>query len=138
MAKNIIYTPGTSLAAPVPANTKAGDPVQIGGLNGIAATDRAVASTGPLLADGSPNTAYNYGGGNADGNASVELEGVANVKVTAGAAPAWGAPVYYDPAGVATKITATAGALVLWGRAVDLAPVNNGDGTFQVLVRIHN
>ena len=55
---------------------------------------------------------------------------------TTAAAPTFGAPIYFDPAGVATTLTTTAGALAVFGHAVDRAPVNTGDGTFQVLVMI--
>ena len=138
MAKNIVYKPGDHLPAPVAAGTKSGDALQLGGLNAVAITDRANTSTGPINADGTVNTNYNPGGSNDQGNASVWFEGVVNMKVTAAAAPAFGAPVYFDPAGAATKLTVTAGALIKWGNAVSLAPVNNGDGTYQVLVRIAN
>ena len=139
MAKNIIYKPGQSIPAPVASGTKAGDPVHVGSLNGVAVTDRAKTDVAPLNADGTVNAAYNAGGGNANGNASVRFAGGGPViahNVTTAAAPTFGAPIYFDPAGVATKLTTTAGALAVFGHAVDLAPVNNGDGTFKVLVMI--
>ena len=139
MATNIVYKPGQHLAAPVPANTKAGTAVRIGGLNAITVTDRAKTDVAPLNADGTINTAYNAGGGNANGNASVWFAGGGPAivhNVTTAAAPTFGAPIYFDPAGVATKLTTTAGALAVFGHAVDLAPINNGDGTFKVLVMI--
>ena len=77
MAKNITFKPGQHLPAPVPANTKAGTAVRIGGLNAVTITDRAKTDVTPLNADGTINTAYNAGGGNANGNASVHFEGVA-------------------------------------------------------------
>ena len=89
MSINNVYKPGDQLPAPVPAGTKSGDPVRIGGLNGVAIVDRAAASTGPLNADGSLNTAYNRGGGNANGNASVQFDGAHKVVVT-GKTPAMG------------------------------------------------
>ena len=135
MAKNIVYKPGDHLPAPVPAGTKSGDPLRIGGLNAVAVTDRANL-VAPLNADGSVNTAYNRGGGNANGNASVWFEGVIAIPVTTAAAPAYGAPVYYDDA--AKKLTTTAGSLAVFGHAVDLAPIDNGGGTFLVLIRISN
>ena len=63
-------------------------------------------------------------------------DGVANLPVTTASAPAFGAPVYYDDA--AKKLTTTAGSLAVWGHVVDANPINNGGGTFQVLVRINN
>lgn len=136
MAKNIVYKPGDHLSVPVPAGTKSGDPVRVGGLNGVAITDRANAGVSPVNADGTVNTAFNAGGGNPNGHASVWFEGVANLPVTTASAPAFGAPVYYDDA--AKKLTTTAGSLAVWGHVVDANPIDNGGGTFQALVRVNN
>ena len=134
MATNIIYKPGQHLAAPVAANTKAGTAVRVGGLNAITITDRAKTDVSPLNTDGSVNTAYNAGGGNANGNASVWFEGVAKVVVTSATAPTFGQPVHLAAGG----LTTTAGSDPLWGHAVDLAPVAGETGTFITLVRISN
>ena len=134
MAKNIVYKPGQHLPAPVPAGTTSGTPVRIGGLNGIAITDRAKTDVAPINANGTVNTAYNAGGGNANGNASVHFEGVAKVVVTSAAAPTFGQPVHLGASG----LTTTPGSDPLWGHAVDLAPVDLDDGTFTTLVRISN
>ena len=119
MAKNITYKPGQHLPAPVPANTKAGTAVRIGGLNAITVTDRAKTDVAPINADGTVNTAYNAGGGNANGNASVWFEGVVKVVVTAASAPTFGQAIYL----ASTGLTTTEGSNPLWGHAVDLAPV---------------
>ena len=50
MAKNIVYKPGDHLSVPVPAGTKSGDPVRVGGLNGVAITDRANTGVSPVNA----------------------------------------------------------------------------------------
>lgn len=134
MSINNVYKPGDQLPAPVPAGTKSGDPVRIGGLNGVAIVDRAAASTGPLNADGSLNTAYNRGGGNANGNASVQFDGAHKVVVTSAAAPTYGQAIHLAAAG----LTTTAGSDPLWGYSVDLAPIAGGTGTFVTLVRISN
>lgn len=134
MSINNVYKPGDQLPAPVPAGTKSGDPVRIGGLNGVAIVDRAAASTGPLNADGSLNTAYNRGGGNANGNASVQFDGAHRVVVTSGAAPTYGQAIHLAAAG----LTTTAGSDPLWGYSVDLAPIAGETGTFVTLVRISN
>jgi hypothetical protein len=93
MALNEIFRDADHLSLPVPAGTKAGDPVRIGGLNGVAETDRANTSVPATNADGTKNPTYNYGGGNPDGNASVWLKGahgfVVDFEVTD-----VGAPVY--------------------------------------------
>lgn len=134
MAKNITYKPGDHLSAPVPANTKSGQPLRLGGLNAIAITDRAKTDVSPLNTDGTVNTAYNAGGGNANGNASVWFEGVVKVVVTAASAPTFGQAIHLASAG----LTTTAGSDPLWGHSVDLAPVAGTAGTFVTLVRISN
>ena len=134
MAKNITYKPGQHLPAPVPANTKSGTAVRIGGLNAVTITDRAKTDVSPINADGTINTAYNAGGGNANGNASVHFEGVAKVVVTAASAPTFGQAIHLAAAG----LTTTAGSDPLWGHSVDLAPVAGTAGTFVTLVRISN
>ena len=93
MATNIVYSPGQALPAPVPSGTKSGDPVRIGSLNGVAVTDRATGGN-PLLPTGAVDPAYNWGGGNLPGNASVRFECAAKVQVAAAAAPAYGAPIH--------------------------------------------
>ena len=134
MATNIVYKPGQHIPAPVASGTKTGDPVHVGSLNGVAVTDRAKTDVAQLNADGSVNTAYNAGGGNANGNASVWFEGVAKVVVTSAAAPTFGQPVHLSASG----LTTTPGSDPLWGHAVDLAPVAGTAGTFVTLVRISN
>lgn len=73
--QNETFREADKLPLPVPAGTKSGDPVRIGELNGYAATDRANTSVKPYNSDGTPNTSYNWGGGNTDGNATVWLNG---------------------------------------------------------------
>ena len=138
MATNIVYKPGDHLPAPVPASTVSGAPVRIGGLNAVTITDRAKTDVAPFNADGSVNTAYNFGGGNANGLASVWLEGVALFPtVTAAAANEldFGDPVYIT---AANALTTTSAGNTLFGHSVDPAPFNNGGGTFKCLVRIFN
>ena len=136
MALNEVFRPDKARSIPVPAGVLAGHPVRVGFINGVAVTDRAAITVAQFNADGTPNTSYNYGGGNPDGYASVWTWGGHKVIVTAASAPGFGVGVYWDPAGVATKLTVTAGALSLWGAVADAAPVNNGDGTFTVIVDV--
>ena len=76
MAKNEILRDADHLSLPVPSGTKTGDPLRIGGLNVVAETDRAnTVGVAPRNNDGSINTAYDYGGGNPDGQASCSLIG---------------------------------------------------------------
>ena len=134
MSTNKIYKAGDPLPAPVPAGTKSGDPVRIGGLNGVAIVDRAAASTGPVNADGSLNAAYNHGGGNADGNTSADYSGAFELSVTSAAAPTYGQAIYLAAAG----LTTTAGSNPLWGHSVDLAPIAGDAGKFITIVLISN
>ena len=135
MARNITYKPGGYISAPVPAVIKSGQPLRIGGLNAIAVTDRAKTDVAALNTDGTRNAAYNWGGGNPNGYASIWLEGAAKVVVTAATAPAFGAAIYIDSAGA---LTATATSNTLWGNCIDSNPTNNGNGTFGVIVRVNN
>lgn len=132
--KNEIYREANHLSLPVPAGTKAGAPVRIGSLNGVCLTDRAnTQNVNPFNTDGTPNTAYNAGGGNPHGNASVWLEGGYQLAVTAAAAPEVGAPVYID---AATNKLSDAGTTV-FGHVIS-TPTDNGDGTFAAVVRLSN
>ena len=135
MARNIIYTPGDRISAPVPAGTKSGQPLRVEGLNAIAVTDRAKTDVSALNADGTKNAAYNWGGGNPNGYASIWLEGAADVTVTASAAPAFGKPIYIKADGTLTDV---ATGNTLWGHSIDPNPTDNGGGTFGVIVRINN
>ena len=135
MARNITYKPGDHISAPVPAGTKSGQPLRIGGLNAIAVTDRAKTDVAALNTDGTRNASYNWGGGNPNGYASVWLEGAAEVVVTAAAAPTFGKAVYITSAGALTE---TATNNTLWGHNIDPNPTDNGDGTFNTIVRINN
>ena len=100
--KNQVYannTPGISL--PVPAGTKSGDPVQVGSIVGVAATDVAVAMPATPTSD---SVAANSSG-NPVGYASVLTDGGYLLEVT-GAVTAPGTPVYIDGDG-ALSLTAT-------------------------------
>lgn len=101
MATNVIFEDGNNLSLPVAQGTQAGDPVLVGadltsGLVGIALTDEG------------------GGVGNADGYASVQLEGVVDISVT-GAVTVVGAPVYITAANV-VNVTNTN---VLYGHALE-------------------
>lgn len=131
---NEVFRPDKHRSIPVPAGTKSGDPVRVGIINGVAVTDRAATSVAAFNADGSRNPAYNAGGGNPDGYASVWTWGGHRFNVTAGSKPAFGDAVYYDSA--AKKLTATVGTNALFGAISDPNPTDNGDGTFACVVDI--
>lgn len=129
MATNEVFRDADHLSLPVPAGTKAGDPVRIGGLNGVAETDRANTSVAPTNADGTRNATYNYGGGNPDGHASVWLKGghtftadfaVANV----------GDPVYMLADG--SGLTGTATGNNLFGHALTTKAAASGPLTVRI------
>jgi hypothetical protein len=114
MARNEKYREGDELSLPVPAGKVSGDPVRIGGLNGVLATDRANSSVAAYNPDGTYNTAYKWGGGNPDGNASVWLEGVHVFQVAFAANI--GDPIYILADGSA--LTGTSSGNNLYGYAV--------------------
>ena len=115
MATNEKFRDADHLSLPVPAGKKSGDPVRIGVLNGVLATDRAKTDVNPVNADGTPNAAYNYGGGNPDGYASVWLKG-AHVFEADFAVANIGDPVYILADG--SKLTGTATGNNLYGHAL--------------------
>lgn len=108
MATNEQFRGAGKRSLPVPSGTKSGDPVKVGVLNGVAVTDRA--------------TTTNPAGGNADGNASVWLEGAYSFPVT-GAVKAVGDPIYIANG----KLAATG--TTLFGAAL---ATQTGDGIIPV------
>lgn len=135
MATNIVFKNPNEQSLPVPAGTKSGDPVRVGSLNGIAVTDRAATTVPAFNADGTPNTNYNKGGGNPNGNATVWLA-VAPELLVKGAEIAVGDPIHFD-ANATPKLTATPGSLPLFGHALS-AGVDADSGNQTVIVRIAN
>ena len=112
--KNQVYAnniPGISL--PVPAGTKSGDPVKVGSLVGVAATDRAVAMSTPPTAD---QVAANSSG-NPDGYASVLTDG-AYVLTVSGAITGPGMPVYVTGTGPFTLSITNGGSDTVFGYTV--------------------
>ncbi|WGX98731.1 DUF2190 family protein [Nocardioides sp. L-11A] len=100
MARNEIFRDADHLSLPVPAGKKAGDPVRVGGLNGVCETDRAKTDVPAYNQDGTRNASYNYGGGNPNGHATVWLKGGHEFDVEFAVA-AVGDPVYILPDGTA-------------------------------------
>lgn len=83
MAKNMRLPQALHISLPVPAYVKSGDPVAVGAFRGIAQIDRE-----------------------ADGTATIWMDGSANVTVT-GAVASIGLPIYITPATGALGIVAT-------------------------------
>jgi hypothetical protein len=131
MATNETYRVGNNISLPVPSGKKSGDPVRVGGLNGVCQTDRArTAGITPTNADGTVNATYDFGGGNPEGYASVKLDGAATFQVSFAANP--GDPIYILADGSA--LTATATSNNLFGHALSTKGATAG----PLVVRIAN
>lgn len=129
MATNESLRDADHLSLPVIAGKKAGDPVRIGGLNGVCETDRAKVDVAPFDSVGVANPLYNYGGGNPTGNASVWLKG-AHVFQVAFAIANVGDPVYILADGSA--LTATASGNNLYGYALTTKGAPAGPLTVRI------
>lgn len=97
MARNEVFKNADYLSLPVAAGTESGKPVRIGGLNGVAQTDRgaAVDPAAPYVQNVS---------GNIEGYASVALKGAFLLPVSTTTTLAIGAPVYITSGGVLTPV----------------------------------
>lgn len=95
MAKNIVLHDGDKLSLPVPEGTVSGDPVKVGGIIGVAVTNRGE-------------------GGNPETHASVWRHGAWDLTV-AGAITETGQPVYITSS---NGLTATEGENALYGYAL--------------------
>lgn len=131
MATNENFRDADHLSLPVPAGTKAGAPLRIGGLNAVAQTDRAKTDVPPYNSDGTPNTSYNYGGGNPDGNASVWLKGAHDFEV-AFAVASVGLPVYIVTADNSLSATDNTGANPLFGHTLTTKAAPAGPLTVRI------
>ena len=98
--KNTYMRPAVELSLPVVAQTKSGDPVRVGSINGIAAT--------------------NIGeGGNEAGKASVDPRPNAYLSEVAGAIAGPGTPVYLTArAGATAPILSVTVSGAIWGYTV--------------------
>lgn len=110
--KNTVFHDATKLSLPVPEGTVSGDPVKVGALIGVAATDRGA-------------------GGNPDAHASVWRHGAYSLPVT-GAITAVGTPVFVAGDGTSriTTLTATESGNTLFGYALDTK--GSGAGVIRV------
>ncbi|WKN47142.1 capsid cement protein [Nocardioides sp. Arc9.136] len=134
MSKNQVFAGSSpALSLPVPAGTRSGDPVKVGGQIGVADTDRTEVVNGKQ-----------YGGvGHPDGYAAVAPDGTYALPV-ADAVNAAETPIYISGAGPFT-LTTTAEGNTLFGHTVPViqrgvatgATKAAGAGTVNVrLVRI--
>ncbi|MGG5257467.1 hypothetical protein [Phycicoccus avicenniae] len=98
--KNEFQRPATELSLPVVAQTKSGDPVRVGVVNGVAATDRD-------------------GGGNPSGCATVVTDARSYTYEVAGAIAGPFTPVYLVPrSGATAPILQTTASGAIWGYTV--------------------
>ena len=114
--KNEVIRPGTELSLPVPSGTKSGEPVKLGGLCGVAATDRGA-------------------GGNAAGHASVLLDGRVYAIDVDGAIANVGTPIYITST---RTLTVTSSGNELWGHSVchaDGSYATKSSGVGKALVK---
>ena len=103
--KNEYMRPATELSLPVIASTKAGDPVRVGVVNGVAATNRSEIGA--------------ISGGNPVGNATVITDARTYTYEVTGAIAGPFTPVYLVPrAGATAPILQTAASGAIWGYTV--------------------
>lgn len=103
--KNEYMRPAVELSLPVVAGTKSGDPVRVGAVNGVAATDRSETSA--------------PAGGNPVGNASVVTDARSYTYEVAGAIAGPFTPVYLTArAGATAPVLSTTGSGAPWGYTV--------------------
>lgn len=122
-----IYRDADYLSLPVPDGRKKGDPVRVGGLNGVLATNRTP--------DAQPATTDTQGpvtpGGNPAGHASVWLKGGHEFPGIAFAVASIGLPIYITPA---NALSATEAGNALYGHALSTKAAAAG----PLIVRITN
>lgn len=115
--KNVAFRPGNEISLPVPAGTKGGEPVKVGGFCGVAANDRGT-------------------GGNLAAHASVDISGLVYELNVDGAIPAVGTPIYIITA--SRTLTVTSSGNELWGHSVcaaDGSYATKSSGVGKALVK---
>lgn len=123
MSKNCVFA-GTepAISLPVPAGTRSGDPVIVGGIIGVCETDRTE------VVDGKQ-----YGGvGNPAGYASVAPDGAYSLKVPE-VVNAAGTPIYIVAADNSLTTDDNAGANALFGHTVPVIDKGVASGATKVV-----
>ncbi|CAN7195598.1 capsid cement protein [Knoellia sp. LjRoot47] len=101
--RNEYMRPATELSLPVVASTVSGDPVRVGSINGVAATNRGE-------------------GGNASTHATVITDQRAYLYEVGGAIAGPGTPVYLTArAGATAPILSTTASGAVWGHTIPKA-----------------
>lgn len=122
-----IYRDADYLSLPVPDGRVKGDPVRIGGLNGVLATNRTPDAQPAFTDTQGPNTP----GGNPAGHASVWLKGGHEFTV-AFAVASVGLPIYIVTATNALSATDASGANPLYGHALTTKSAPSGPLTVRL------
>lgn len=128
MAKNQVYKEADFLSLPVPTGRLSGQPVRVGGLNGVLLTNEGSVDK--------PAGAYNEApSSNSDGYASVALKGAFMIPVSTTTTLTIGAPVYIITATGVLTTTDNTGANPLFGHALS---AKGSTANQPVIVRIAN
>lgn len=113
--KNEAITPGTELSLPVPAGTLSGEPVVVGGLVGVAATDRGkggnIATHATVLLDGRVYE-FNVDGAISGAGTAIYVTSTRTLTTTATGNTLFGHSVCHADGTFATKSTGVGKALV--------------------------
>jgi len=128
MSTNEKFRAGDKVSVPMPAGTKAGAPLRIGGLNAVAATDVAKTDVSPTNQDGTINAAYNAGGGNPHGYGSAWFDG-GHEFVVGFAVAAVGDPIYIT---ALNALSGTASGNQLYGHALTTKGAPSGPLTVRI------
>lgn len=128
MARNQVYKEADFLSLPVATGKLSGQPVRVGGLNGVLLTNEASVDRGS-------NTYDMAASSNEPGFASVALKGAFRIPVSTTSTLAIGAPVYIITASGVLTTTDNSGANPLFGHALS---AKGSTANQPVIVRIAN
>lgn len=128
MARNQVYKEADFLSLPVATGKLSGEPVRIGGLNGVLLTNEGSVDRGPNDYDKAASS-------NEDGYASVALKGAFMIPVSTTATLTVGAPVYIITATGVLTTTDNSGANPLFGHALS---AKGSTANQPVIVRLYN
>ena len=130
MARNEVFKDADYLSLPVPVGTLSGNPVRVGGLNGVAQVDEPTAylASNPGVYNQAPSS-------NKAGWASIALKGAFRIPVATTTALAIGDPVYIVTANNTLTTTSNTGANPVFGHALSVKGTTAGQ---TVIVRIAN
>lgn len=131
MARNQVYKEADFLSLPVATGKLSGDPVRIGGLNGVLLTNEGSVDN-PNVVTFPYNEAPSSNGA---GFASVALKGAFRIPVSTTNTLAIGAPVYIITASNTLTTTDNSGANPLFGHALS---AKGATANQPVIVRLYN